>query len=66
MRLGYKASAEQFAPSALLDFAVEAEQAGFDSVRSIIPSLKQPTATRHSRGLDGGVLAAQSIVSHPC
>ncbi|RYG96669.1 MAG: LLM class flavin-dependent oxidoreductase, partial [Alphaproteobacteria bacterium] len=32
MRLGYKASAEQFAPSALLDFAVEAEQAGFDSV----------------------------------
>jgi coenzyme F420-dependent glucose-6-phosphate dehydrogenase len=32
VRLGYKASAEQFAPSALLDFAVEAEQAGFDSV----------------------------------
>jgi coenzyme F420-dependent glucose-6-phosphate dehydrogenase len=32
VRLGYKASAEQFAPSALLNFAVEAEQAGFDSV----------------------------------
>lgn len=32
MRFGYKASAEQFAPSALLDFAVEAEAAGFDSV----------------------------------
>ncbi|MFK4809867.1 glucose-6-phosphate dehydrogenase (coenzyme-F420) [Devosia sp. ZW T5_3] len=32
MRFGYKASAEQFAPSALLGFAVEAEQAGFDSV----------------------------------
>jgi coenzyme F420-dependent glucose-6-phosphate dehydrogenase len=32
MRFGYKASAEQFPPSALLDFAVEAERAGFDSV----------------------------------
>jgi coenzyme F420-dependent glucose-6-phosphate dehydrogenase len=32
MRLGYKASAEQFAPSQLLRFAVEAEAAGFDSV----------------------------------
>ena len=32
MRFGYKASAEQFAPSQLMDFAVEAEQAGFESV----------------------------------
>ncbi len=32
MRFGYKASAEQFAPNALLSFAVDAEQAGFDSV----------------------------------
>jgi len=32
MRLGYKASAEQFAPSQLLRFAVAAEEAGFDSV----------------------------------
>lgn len=32
MRFGYKASAEQFAPGTLLNFAVEAEQAGFDSV----------------------------------
>ncbi|MFD2649731.1 glucose-6-phosphate dehydrogenase (coenzyme-F420) [Devosia albogilva] len=32
MRFGYKASAEQFAPNALLQFAVEAEAAGFDSV----------------------------------
>ena len=32
MRLGYKASAEQFAPSQLLRFAIEAEAAGFDSV----------------------------------
>ncbi len=32
MRLGYKASAEQFAPSQLLRFAIEAEGAGFDSV----------------------------------
>ncbi|MBJ7578567.1 glucose-6-phosphate dehydrogenase (coenzyme-F420) [Devosia sp. MC532] len=32
MRFGYKASAEQFGPSTLLDFAVAAEKAGFDSV----------------------------------
>ncbi len=32
LKLGYKASAEQFAPRQLLDFAVEAEQVGFDSV----------------------------------
>jgi coenzyme F420-dependent glucose-6-phosphate dehydrogenase len=31
-RLGYKASAEQFAPRELIDFSVLAEQAGFDSV----------------------------------
>ncbi|HEY0755082.1 MAG TPA: glucose-6-phosphate dehydrogenase (coenzyme-F420) [Ktedonobacteraceae bacterium] len=32
LRLGYKASAEQFGPRTLLDFAVEAEACGFDSV----------------------------------
>src|SRR5437764_8597293 len=32
LKLGYKASAEQFGPRTLLDFAVEAEQCGFDSV----------------------------------
>ena len=32
MRYGYKASAEQFSPSKLLQFSIEAEQAGFDSV----------------------------------
>jgi coenzyme F420-dependent glucose-6-phosphate dehydrogenase len=32
LRLGYKASAEQFGPRDLLRFAVAAEQAGFDSV----------------------------------
>jgi coenzyme F420-dependent glucose-6-phosphate dehydrogenase len=32
LRLGYKASAEQFGPTQLLDFAVLAEQRGFDSV----------------------------------
>ncbi|HEV7345260.1 MAG TPA: glucose-6-phosphate dehydrogenase (coenzyme-F420) [Devosia sp.] len=32
MRFGYKASAEQFAPNALLKFALEAEEAGFESV----------------------------------
>jgi coenzyme F420-dependent glucose-6-phosphate dehydrogenase len=32
MRFGYKASAEQFAPGALLEFAVLAESQGFDSV----------------------------------
>jgi coenzyme F420-dependent glucose-6-phosphate dehydrogenase len=32
IRFGYKASAEQFGPSELLDYGVLAEQAGFDSV----------------------------------
>ncbi len=32
LKLGYKASAEQFAPKPLLDFSVLAEQCGFDSV----------------------------------
>ncbi len=32
LRLGYKASAEQFGPTQLLEFAVLAEQSGFDSV----------------------------------
>ena len=32
LKLGYKASAEQFAPGKLLDFSVHAEQAGFESV----------------------------------
>lgn len=32
LRLGYKASAEQFGPRTLLNFAVEAEACGFDSV----------------------------------
>jgi len=32
LRIGYKASAEQFGPSELLEFSVLAEQLGFDSV----------------------------------
>ncbi|MBM3647199.1 MAG: glucose-6-phosphate dehydrogenase (coenzyme-F420) [Alphaproteobacteria bacterium] len=32
LKLGYKASAEQFAPGKLLDFSVHAERAGFESV----------------------------------
>src|SRR2546427_4842653 len=32
LKLGYKASAEQFAPGKLLDFACQAESVGFDSV----------------------------------
>src|SRR4051794_26080144 len=32
LTLGYKASAEQFGPRKLLDFAVEAEACGFESV----------------------------------
>jgi coenzyme F420-dependent glucose-6-phosphate dehydrogenase len=46
LRLGYKASAEQFAPRALLDFAVEAEGNGFDSV--FVSDHFQPW--RHSDG----------------
>jgi len=32
MKLGYKASAEQFGPAELLRFGVRAEELGFDSV----------------------------------
>jgi coenzyme F420-dependent glucose-6-phosphate dehydrogenase len=46
LRLGYKASAEQFAPRTLLDFAVEAEHGGFDSV--FVSDHFQPW--RHSDG----------------
>jgi coenzyme F420-dependent glucose-6-phosphate dehydrogenase len=46
LRLGYKASAEQFAPRTLLEFAVDAEQNGFDSV--FVSDHFQPW--RHSDG----------------
>ena len=46
LRLGYKASAEQFAPRRLLEFAVDAEQNGFDSV--FVSDHFQPW--RHSDG----------------
>ncbi len=46
LRLGYKASAEQFNPRELLDFAVAAEQNGFDSV--LVSDHFQPW--RHSDG----------------
>jgi coenzyme F420-dependent glucose-6-phosphate dehydrogenase len=46
IRFGYKASAEQFAPSALLEFAVAAEAAGLDSVA--VSDHFQPW--RHSSG----------------
>lgn len=46
LRLGYKASAEQFGPRELLDFAVAAEDNGFDSV--FVSDHFQPW--RHSDG----------------
>jgi coenzyme F420-dependent glucose-6-phosphate dehydrogenase len=46
LRLGYKASAEQFGPRQLLDFSIEAEHAGFDSV--FVSDHLQPW--RHSDG----------------
>src|ERR671931_1234408 len=46
MRLGYKASAEQFDPRTLLEFGVLAEQAGFDSV--VVSDHFQPW--RHTGG----------------
>jgi coenzyme F420-dependent glucose-6-phosphate dehydrogenase len=46
LRLGYKASAEQFGPRDLLNFAIEAEHAGFDSV--FVSDHLQPW--RHSDG----------------
>jgi coenzyme F420-dependent glucose-6-phosphate dehydrogenase len=46
LRLGYKASAEQFGPRKLLDFAIAAEGSGFDSV--FVSDHLQPW--RHSNG----------------
>ncbi len=46
MRYGYKASAEQFAPRALLDFSIAAERIGFDSV--VVSDHFQPW--RHTDG----------------
>ena len=46
LRLGYKASAEQFGPRELLDFAVTAEDNGFESV--FVSDHLQPW--RHSDG----------------
>lgn len=46
LTLGYKASAEQFAPRQMLDFAVHAEKVGFDSV--FVSDHFQPW--RHSNG----------------
>ncbi|GAB7043064.1 MULTISPECIES: glucose-6-phosphate dehydrogenase (coenzyme-F420) [Catenuloplanes] len=46
VRFGYKASAEQFSPTELLDFTVQAEESGFDSV--FISDHLQPW--RHTHG----------------
>jgi coenzyme F420-dependent glucose-6-phosphate dehydrogenase len=46
LRLGYKASAEQFGPVDLLDFSIHAEQVGFDSV--VVSDHFQPW--RHTDG----------------
>src|SRR5712691_8513012 len=46
LRLGYKASAEQFGPVELLDFSIHAEQSGFDSV--VVSDHFQPW--RHTGG----------------
>jgi len=46
LRLGYKASAEQFGPRMLLDYAIAAEERGFDSV--FVSDHFQPW--RHSDG----------------
>jgi coenzyme F420-dependent glucose-6-phosphate dehydrogenase len=46
LKLGWKASAEQFGPRQLLDYAVEAEEQGFDSV--MVSDHYQPW--RHTNG----------------
>jgi coenzyme F420-dependent glucose-6-phosphate dehydrogenase len=53
MRFGYKASAEQFGPRELLDFAIQAEAAGLDSVA--VSDHFQPW--RHNGGHGPGALA---------
>nr|BFF09870.1 hypothetical protein GCM10025699_11730 [Microbacterium flavescens] len=50
LRFGYKASAEQFGPTELLDYAVLAEEVGFDSVfisDHLQPWLHEGVTPRH-------------------
>mgnify|MGYP001100003099 CR=1 FL=1 len=64
LRIGYKASAEQFGPRELLDSAVEAERLGLDSVMVSDPF--QPL--RHQGGqapVSAAWLAASTIVAEP-
>ena len=52
LTLGYKASAEQFAPAKLLDFGILAEQAGFDILLHLATTSSPgstPTAMRPIR-----------------
>ena len=51
LKIGYKASAEQFGPNELLKFSILAEQLGFDSVFS--SDLFQPW--RHTGGTLSGL-----------
>jgi hypothetical protein len=41
LKLGYKASAEQFAPTKLLDFSIEAEKVELDSVGSMSTAMRR-------------------------
>src|SRR5437660_4607060 len=61
LRLGYKASAEQFGPRELLDFAVAAESNGFDSV--FVSDHFQPL--RHSDGHAPVAFAWLAAVGEP-
>ena len=54
LKLGYKASAEQFAPAKLLDFAVLAEKAGSFQVRPIHPFADTPASRVLVRAIRSG------------
>ena len=61
LKLGYKASAEQFAPSKLLDFSILAEQVGLDS--AFVSDHFQPWKhiDGHAPGLTGRALITSSM-----
>jgi coenzyme F420-dependent glucose-6-phosphate dehydrogenase len=61
LKLGYKASAEQFAPRQLLEFSVEAEREGFDSV--FVSDHFQPW--RHTDGHAPSALAWLGALGSP-
>ena len=70
IRIGYKASAEQFGPRELLEFSVEAEAVGYarrmaDETHNMAEQLALDTEYSHVAVYEGDVSEEQVDPSHP-